>query len=248
MFRGVINHAVRRAFDVGRNRGADLPPTKGPHPGHQPVFVDPTGRRRRLAWVTGYVVGAACLVYALLFGASLLGAPGPLRPGLPWIGPGDQSADARELAAQPPSMDTPESPLDGRAFSDDQDIAPDDAGANEQGPAEGVARTAGEAPDSTTADVSLTSTDVEEPARQAAVESSTAAPAGDRPAEPPPDSPPAPDPAAEDASEVQPEEHGIPDEPDDDESSDGGPIVGLVEDVDDVLTGVVCLLPLCPQN
>jgi hypothetical protein len=71
--------------------------------GSGPVFVDPTGRRRRLVTVAGAAVGLGLLSALALLVAGLLGAsPVPL-PGLPQGGQGAQQAVVP--AEAPPSAD-----------------------------------------------------------------------------------------------------------------------------------------------
>jgi hypothetical protein len=75
-----------------------------------PVFVDATGRRRRQVRRVAYAVGAVCMTYTGLVGASVIGDP--VRPGAfgPLAQPGERPAPlVRQTPTphRPPTVDLP---------------------------------------------------------------------------------------------------------------------------------------------
>ncbi|MGN9911910.1 hypothetical protein ACTMTJ_30665 [Phytohabitans sp. LJ34] len=78
--------------------------------GSTPVFVDASGRRRRRVRRIAYAVGAACLTYTCLVGASVIGQPA--RPGAlaPLPAPADRPLPAVRQT-QPPEPHTAGVPL-----------------------------------------------------------------------------------------------------------------------------------------
>jgi hypothetical protein len=80
--------------------------------GDRPVFVDPTGRRRRLFTVVGILLGVAITAAFALLIAGVLGAPPVPLPGLPVSDQGVQErAPAVPVEATPAGPSQSQSPV-----------------------------------------------------------------------------------------------------------------------------------------
>lgn len=75
-----------------------MPPSSDFDPPPGPVFVDETGRRRRVVRAVGFVVAALTGLFLALVGVSLVASPGLLPLHLPGVGPLLPNAAAPKIA------------------------------------------------------------------------------------------------------------------------------------------------------